>query len=81
MQTNAKCVLFTAEKINDKLLQIIKTLKKDIEFVKLFDRNVIFLEDGNSTIPIKTTFVENVFSTAVRNGKAFAAEQKLRELK
>ena len=32
--------------------------EKDIEFVKLFDRNVNFLEDQKSTIPIKTTFVE-----------------------
>ena len=32
--------------------------EKDIEFVKLFDRNIYFLEDEKSTIPIKTTFIE-----------------------
>ena len=32
--------------------------EKDIEVVKLFDRNAIFSEDEKSTIPIKTTFVE-----------------------
>ena len=32
--------------------------EKDIEFVKLFNRNISFLEDEKSTIPVKTTFVE-----------------------
>ena len=37
-----------------------KNLKyeKDIESVKLFDRNIYFLEDEKSNIPIKTTFIE-----------------------
>ena len=54
-QTDAK-----ERNINDKLLKKIKKLKyeKDIKFVKLFDRNVNFLEDQKSTIPIETTFVE-----------------------
>ena len=58
--TDAKSVLFTEENINDKLLKKSEKLKyeKDIEFVKLFDRNVILLEDEKRTIPIKTTFVE-----------------------
>ena len=60
MQTDAKSVLFTKENINDKLFKNIKKSKyeKDIEFVKLFDRNVNFLEDEKITIPIKTKFVE-----------------------
>ena len=47
LQTDAKSVLFTEEKINDKLLKKIKKsgYEKDIQFVKLFDRNVNFLED------------------------------------
>ena len=47
LQTDAKCVLLTEENINDKLLKRIKKSKyeKDIEFVKLFDRNISFLED------------------------------------
>ena len=36
-------------------------MKKDIEFVKLFDKNVNFLEDEKRTMPIKTTFVENYY--------------------
>ena len=32
--------------------------EKDIEFVKLFDRNVNFLEDEKRSVPIKTTFCE-----------------------
>ena len=60
MQTDAKSVLFTEENINDKLLKKIKNsnYEKDIEFVKLFDRNLNFLEDEKKTIPVKTTFVE-----------------------
>ena len=44
LQTDAESVLFTEENINDKLLKKIKksTYEKDIEFVKLFDRNVNF---------------------------------------
>ena len=44
---DARCVLLTEENINDKLLKRIKKSKyeKDIEFVKLFDRNISFLED------------------------------------
>ena len=44
---DAKCVLLTEENINDKFLKRIKKSKyeKDIEFVKLFDRNISFLED------------------------------------
>ena len=30
----------------------------DIEFVKLFNRNISFLEDEKRTVPIKTAFVE-----------------------
>ena len=57
LQTDAKSVLFKEQNINDKLLKKIKKSKheKDFEFVKLFDRNVNFLEDEKS---IKTTFVE-----------------------
>ena len=59
-QADAKSVLFTEENINDKLLKKIKDSKyeKYIEFVKLSDRYVNFLEDEKSTIPIKTTLVE-----------------------
>ena len=60
LQTDAKSVLLTKENVNDKLLKKIKKSRyeKDIEFVKLFDRNVNFLEDEKRTNPIKTTFVE-----------------------
>ena len=59
-QADAKSVLFTEENINDKLLKKIKDSKyeKYIEFVKLSDRYVNFLEDEKRTIPIKTTLVE-----------------------
>ena len=60
LQTDAKSILFTEENINDKLPKENKKSRyeKDIEFVKLFDWNVNFLEDKKRTIPIKTTFVE-----------------------
>ena len=60
LQADVKRFLFTKENTNDKLLKKIKKLKceKDIEFFKLFDRNVHFLEDEKSTIPIKIIFVE-----------------------
>ena len=60
LQADVKSFLFTKENTNDKLLKKIKKLKceKDIEFFKLFDRNVHFLEDEKSTIPIKIIFVE-----------------------
>ena len=60
LQTGAKNVLFTEENINDRLLKKIKMSKyeKDIEFVKLFDRNINFLGGEKKLIPIKTTFVE-----------------------
>ena len=60
LQADTKSVLFTEENINDQLFQKIKKLKyeKDIQFVNLFDRNVNFLEDEKSSIPIKITFVE-----------------------
>ena len=32
--------------------------EKEIEFVKLFDRNVNFLENERRSVPMKTTFVE-----------------------
>ena len=59
-QTDTESVLFTEENINDKLLKKSEKLKyeKYIEFVKLFDSNVILLEDEKRTIPIKTTFIE-----------------------
>ena len=60
LQTDAKHVLFTEENINDKLLKKTKNsnYEKDIEFVKLFDRNVNLLEGEIKTIPVKTTLVE-----------------------
>ena len=60
LQTNTKCVLFTEENINDKLLRKIwkPRYKKGIEFIKLFDRNAKFLEDEKRTHPIKITVVE-----------------------
>ena len=44
LQTDAKTVLFTEEKINNMLLKKYKKSwhEKDIKFVKLFDRNIIF---------------------------------------
>ena len=53
-------MFFLQENINDKLLKKIKKSRyeKDIEIVKLFDRNVNFLEDEKSSVPIRTTFVE-----------------------
>ena len=55
LQIDAKSVLFTEENINDKFFKKIKKSRyeKDIEFVKLFDRNENFLEDAKSTIPKK----------------------------
>ena len=60
LQTDAKSVSFTEEKIIDKFLKKIEKSRygKDIEFVKLFDRNVNLLEDERRSVPIKTTFVE-----------------------
>ena len=42
------------------MLKKIKKSKyeKDIDFVKLFDRNVNFLENERRSVPMKTTFVE-----------------------
>ena len=61
VQTDAKSVLFTEENINDKLLRKIKKSRyeKDIEFAKLFDRNLNFLQDEKRSVPIKT-FVEKM---------------------
>ena len=52
--------MFTEENINENLLKKIKNSRyeKDIEFVKLFDRYVNFLEDEKRSTPIKTMFVE-----------------------
>ena len=46
--------------MNDKLLRKIKKSRyeKDIEFAKLFDRNLNFLQDEKRSVPIKTMFVE-----------------------
>ena len=59
LQTDANSALFTEENINDKLLKKINNSRceKDIEFVKLFERNVNYLEDEKSCVSIKTTFV------------------------
>ena len=58
LQTDANSALFTEENINDKLLKKINKSRceKDIEFVKLFERNVNYLEDEKSCVSIKTTF-------------------------
>ena len=47
--------MFTEENINDRLLKKIKMSKyeKDIEFVKLFDRNINFLGGEKKLILIK----------------------------
>ena len=47
LQTDSKNVLFTEEKLDDKLLKKLnKSLyKKDKEFVNLFNRNVDFLDN------------------------------------
>ena len=52
--------MFTEENINNKLLKEIKKSRyeKDIEYVKLFDRNLNFLEDEKRSVPIKATFAE-----------------------
>ena len=59
LQTDANSALFTEENINDKLLKKINKSRceNDIEFVKLFERNVNYLEDEKSFVSIKTTFV------------------------
>ena len=59
-QADAKKLLFAEENINDKLLKKVKDSKNEkyIEFVKLSDRYVNFLEDEKSTIPKKTTLIE-----------------------
>ena len=60
LETEPKSVLFTEEKIDDKVLKKLKKsfCKKDKEFVDLFNSNVDFLNDEKKTIPTKTTFVE-----------------------
>ena len=47
LQTDSKNILFTEEKLDDKLLKKLnKSLyKKDKEFVNLFNRNVDFLDN------------------------------------
>ena len=60
LQTDAKSVLFTEEKINEKLFKKLKKSKydKDITFVNLFDGNVNINDDEKKSTPIKMTFVE-----------------------
>ena len=59
LQRDLKNVLFTKEKIDDKVLKKLKKslYKKDNEFVNLFNSNVNVLDDEKKTITIKTTFV------------------------
>ena len=42
LQGDVKSVLLTEENINDKFLKKKSRYEKDIEFVKLFDRNINF---------------------------------------
>ena len=60
LQTDAKSILFTEEKINEKLLKKLKKSKydKDINFVHLFDGNVNINDDEKKSTPIKMTFVQ-----------------------
>ena len=59
LQTDAQSILFTEEKINEKLLKKLKKSKydKDINFVHLFDGNVNINDDEKKSTPIKMTFV------------------------
>ena len=60
LQTDAKSILFTEEKINEKLLKKLKKSKydKDINFVHLFDGNVNINDDEKKSTSIKMTFVQ-----------------------
>ena len=55
LQRDAKSVLFTEEKINEKLFKKLKKSKydKDINFVNLFDGNVNINDDEKKSTPIK----------------------------
>ena len=60
LQTDAQSILFTEEKINEKLLKKLKKSKydKDINFVHLFDGNVNITDHEKKSTPIKMTFVQ-----------------------
>ena len=60
LQTDAQSILFTEEKINEKLLKKLKKSKydKDINFVHLFDGNVNINDDEKKSTSIKMTFVQ-----------------------
>ena len=60
MQTDAKSILFTEEKVNNKLL--IKLNRSEYEknkrFVNLFNKNTEDFVEKKAFVPIKATFVE-----------------------
>ena len=60
LQTNAKSILFTEEKANEKLLKRLPKSKydKNIGFVNLFNGNVNIKDNEKKSTPIKMTFVE-----------------------
>ena len=60
LQIEAKSILFTEEKINEKLLKKLKKSKydKDINFVHLFGGNVNINDDEKKSTSIKMTFVQ-----------------------
>ena len=60
LQTDAQSILFTEEKINEKLLKKLKKSKydKDINFVHLSGGNVNINDDEKKSTSIKMTFVQ-----------------------
>ena len=64
LQIDSKSVLFTEEKLNDKLLKRLKksTYKKDKEFVKDFNllenKKDLFKQKDGYSIPIKAEFIK-----------------------
>ena len=60
LQTDAKSVLFTEEKINEEPLEKLKKSKhdRDITFVNLFVGNVNINDDEKKSTPTKMAFAE-----------------------
>ena len=60
LQTDAKSILFTEEKVNNKLLKKLNRseYEKDKRFVNLFNKNTEDFVEKKAFVPIKATFVE-----------------------
>ena len=60
LQTDAKSILFTEEKVNNKLLKKLNRseYEKDKRFANLFNKNTEDFVEEKAFVPIKATFVE-----------------------